>query len=71
MLFVCFRVHHTLRAASRQRQQYCFLTAVAMTHTPTAAELEFEGLKSGEQRVAIVTGASSGWLILYLAGVCD
>ena len=23
-----------------------FLTAVAMTHTPTAAELEFEGLKS-------------------------
>jgi hypothetical protein len=37
-----------------------FWVTVRMTHTPTVAELEFEGLKGGEQRVAIVTGASSG-----------
>lgn len=37
-----------------------------MTHTPTVAELEFEGLRDGEQRVAVVTGASSGQLPFLL-----
>lgn len=31
-----------------------------MTHTPTVAELDIQGLAPGEQRVAVVTGASSG-----------
>jgi len=49
-----------------QSSTVLFFTAVAMTHIPTAAELEFEGLKSGKQIVAVVTGTSSGWWILSL-----